>query len=76
MTDIILEQKSTRNKDGRVIVASGSTTRNRDFWSGKMFRIVPSGIRTEAWEKNPVVLWLHNFAIPLGKSQVYAPKGT
>lgn len=74
MDRIILEQKGTR-KNGRVVVASGNVTRNRDYWSGKAIRIVPSGIRTEAWEKNPVVLWMHNFNILLGTSQVYKKNG-
>lgn len=58
-----------------IIVHSGNTIRNRDFWSGKPFRFIPSGMRIEHWLKNPQVLWMHNFYIPLGSSDMYHGNG-
>jgi hypothetical protein len=63
-----------RDKD-RVLVASGSQSRNRDWWSGKHYRLVPSGMRLEWWEKNPVFFYMHNFGIPMAKGIMYLEDG-
>lgn len=60
------EAQETKRENGRVLVASGNRSRNVDFWSGKPYRLNPSGMRTEHWEKNPLVFYMHNFFIPLG----------
>lgn len=60
---------------GEIIVHSGNTIRNRDFWTGKPFRFIPSGMRIEHWLKNPQVLWMHNFYIPIGTSDMYYANG-
>lgn len=64
MKNLVL-QSQQENKD-RVVVVSGNRTRNRDWFSNKPFRIIPGGVRTNKWLKNNVVLWLHNFNIPVG----------
>jgi hypothetical protein len=51
---------------GRILVASGTQSRNVDFWTGKHYRLVPAGMRTEYWENNPLVFYMHHFLIPLG----------
>lgn len=58
-----------------VLVASGKTTRNRDYWTGKPFRIIPSGIRLEAWQKNPVLMYMHNFNLPIGTAEMFMRDG-
>lgn len=61
---------------GRVLVASGTRARNRDFWTGKPYRLLPDGMRTGAWEANGgLVLWMHNFNIPLGRGEMFLDGG-
>lgn len=60
---------------GRVLVASGGRSRNRDWWTGKPYRLIPSGMRLDNWKKNPLVLWMHNFNIPLAKGDLYLEDG-
>jgi len=55
-------------EDGRILINSGKTTRNRDWWTGKPYRLVPDGMRLKYFYKNPLVLWMHDFNIPLAKS--------
>lgn len=54
-----------------VVASSGLTSRNRDFFSGKPFRVVPSGIRTDAFRKNPVLLWQHDADEPIGRAETF-----
>lgn len=62
--------------DGRILVASGSRTRNRDYWTGKMLRFDPAGVRTDAWSRQGgLVLYMHDFNIPLAKSSIYLEGG-
>jgi hypothetical protein len=63
-----------RDRD-RVLVASGSQSRNRDWWSGKHYRLVPSGMRLEWWEKNPIFFYMHHFGIPLAKAEMFIEDG-
>lgn len=61
---------------GRVLVASGTQSRNRDFWTGKPFRLLPSGMRLTPWQANgSLVLWMHNFNIPLGRGEMFMDGG-
>lgn len=48
---------STKGTDGRVVAASGKMTRNRDFWSGKNIRLIPTGIRIDSYNQgnNPLL---------------------
>lgn len=62
-------------QDGRILVASGKTTRNRDWFTGKLFRIVPAGIRLSPFNRNPVTLWMHNHHIPLGIAPLFHDQG-
>lgn len=68
-------QRDDAAPGGEIIVHSGTTIRNRDFWTGKPFRFIPSGMRIEYWLKNPQVLWMHNFHIPIGTSNMYYANG-
>lgn len=68
-------QRDEAAPGGEIIVHSGTTIRNRDFWTGKPFRFIPSGMRIEYWLKNPQVLWMHNFHIPIGTSSMYYANG-
>lgn len=56
---------------GRVLVASGGRSRNRDWFTGKPYRLVPLGMRIDNWKKNPLVLWMHDFNIPLAKGELF-----
>jgi hypothetical protein len=56
----------TERSNGRILVASGTQSRNVDSWTGKHYRLVPAGMRTEHWQKNPLVFYMHQFMIPLG----------
>lgn len=58
-------------EDGRILIHSGVRTRNRDWWTGKPYRLVPDGMRLEYFMKNPLVLWMHDFNIPLAKSNLF-----
>jgi len=60
-----------QREEGRVLVASGGRSRNRDWWTNKNYRLVPMGMRIENWEKNPLVLWMHDFNIPLAKANLF-----
>jgi hypothetical protein len=60
-----------QREKGRVLVASGGRSRNRDWWTGKNYRLVPLGMRLENWRKNPLVLWMHDFDIPLAKGELF-----
>jgi hypothetical protein len=70
-------QLNTRNaKQGdEVIISSGKALRSQDYWSGKAFRLIPSGIRTEHWYDNPVMLYQHNSNIPLGTADIFHENG-
>lgn len=48
---------SKKGSDGRVVAASGKMTRNRDFWSGKNIRLIPTGIRIDSYNQgnNPLL---------------------
>lgn len=56
----------TDRSNGRILVASGTQSRNVDSWTGKNYRLVPAGMRTEHWQKNPLVFYMHQFMVPLG----------
>jgi hypothetical protein len=58
-----------------VLAVSGERTRNRDYWSGKPFRIEPAGIRLASFNLNPVLLWMHHHSIPLGNVELYLDQG-
>jgi HK97 family phage prohead protease len=45
------------DKGGRILINTGSVDRDRD-------RVMPSGMRTESYLKNPVVQWGHNYRDP------------
>lgn len=60
-----------KREDGRVLVASGGRSRNRDWWTNKPYRLVPMGMRLENWQKNPLVFWMHDFDIPLAKANLF-----
>ncbi len=60
---------------GRVLVASGGLSRNRDFWTGKAYRLVPSGMRLENWQKNPLIFYMHHMGIPLAKAEMFLEGG-
>lgn len=62
-------------QDGRILVASGTQSRNRDYYTGKPYRLVPSGMRYDAWAKTGLVLYMHNFNIPLAKGSMYLEDG-
>lgn len=68
-------ENSVRLADDEIIVNSGNTTRNRDWLSGLPFRLVPAGMRLEAYTKNPVVLWQHVMGLPVAKGQLYTADG-
>jgi hypothetical protein len=71
-----LNVSDARDGSGEVVISSGNTLRHRDYWSGKSFRLIPAGIRTEPWKSNPVVLYQHNFGIPVATADVYlSPQG-
>lgn len=66
----------TDRSGGRILVASGTQSRNTDFWTGKHYRLVPAGMRTEYWEKNPLVFYMHHFLIPVATgSGLYVEDG-
>ena len=67
-------QESDRS-EGRILVASGTQSRNRDYYTGKPYRIVPSGMRYDAWAKAGLVLYMHNFNIPLGRGSLFLEDG-
>jgi hypothetical protein len=56
---------------GRVLVASGARSRNRDFWSGKAYRLVPAGMRLENWQRNPLIFYMHHFGVPLATGEMF-----
>lgn len=58
-------------ENGRILIHSGVRTRNRDWWTGKPYRLVPDGMRIDYFMKNPMVLWMHDFNIPLAKSNLF-----
>lgn len=60
-----------QREEGRVLVASGGRSRNRDWYTGKPYRLVPLGMRIENWQKNPLVFWMHDFDIPLAKGELF-----
>jgi hypothetical protein len=70
-------QLNTRNaKQGdEVIISSGKALRHQDYWSGKAFRLIPSGIRTEHWYDNPAMLYQHDSNIPLGTADIFHENG-
>ncbi len=67
-------EQNDRN-NGRIVVASGTKSRNRDYYTGKPYRLVPSGMRFDAWGKTGLVLYMHNFNIPLGRNSLYLEDG-
>jgi hypothetical protein len=68
-------EPTDRQEDGRILVASGSRSRNRDWDTNKPYRLMPSGMRFDAWAKTGLVLYMHNFHIPLGKGSLYLENG-
>jgi hypothetical protein len=62
-------------EDGRILIHSGVRTRNRDWWTGKPYRLIPDGMRIDYFMKNPMVLWMHDFNIPLAKSNLFHEDG-
>lgn len=70
------EAQEQRRDNGRILVSSGNRSRNVDYWTGKPYRLLPAGMRTEHWEKNPLVFYMHNFFVPLGTgSEMYLENG-
>lgn len=69
------QTEPTARSEGRILVASGSQSRNRDWDTGKPYRLVPSGMRYDAWAKTGLVLYMHNFNVPLGKGSMYLEGG-
>ena len=67
--------QETDRKDGRILVASGTQSRNRDWGTGKPYRLVPSGMRYDVWAKTGLVLYMHNFNIPLGRGRMFLEEG-
>ena len=67
--------EDARVKPDLVLLNGGGTSRNRDWGSGKSIRLVPDGIRTDSFDANPLVLYMHNSYIPLGKSRVFKAEG-
>lgn len=67
-------QLETKERRGNKVVAlSGRVTRNTDWFSGKHFRFMPSGIRLSDYQKNPIMLWshrAHNLSDVLGTANV------
>ncbi len=61
--------------EGRILVASGTQSRNRDWSTNKPYRLVPSGMRFDAWAKAGLVLYMHNFNIPLGRGSLFLEDG-
>lgn len=68
-TNIPFELTENERVDGRVLLASGNRTRNRDFWTGKVIRIDPNGVRLDSWRKNNLVVYMHNMSIPLATAE-------
>jgi len=70
------EAQEQRRENGRILVSSGNRSRNVDYWTGKPYRLLPVGMRTEHWEKNPLVFYMHNFFVPMGTgSSMYLENG-
>jgi len=55
-----IQLETKERKGNRVVALSGRVTRNMDWFSGKHFRFMPSGIRLEDYRSNPILLWSHN----------------
>lgn len=72
---VTFQTEETDRQDGRILVASGTRSRNRDYWTGKAYRLVPSGMRFDAWAKTGLVLFMHNFNVPLGRSSMFLEGG-
>jgi len=72
---IRLNNNQQRESNDSVVVASGSRSRNRDRYSGKPIRLVPAGMRLQGWRANPLILWHHNFEIPLAVADFVLREG-
>ncbi len=72
---LFITTENAKVSDDLVLLNSGALTRNRDFWSGKSLRVVPDGIRTANFDRNPLILYMHNDMIPLGQSRVFKSEG-
>ena len=76
VTVLKFEASEPKREKGRVLVSSGNRSRNRDFATGKPYRLVPAGMRTQYWQQNPLIFYMHNFLIPLGTgSEMYVEDG-
>lgn len=77
MPGTILEFQAKENvrEGGRVLVASGTQSRNRDYWTGLPYRLIPGGMRLEHWQKNPLIFYMHNLGIPLAKAEMFLEDG-
>ena len=75
-TVLKFEADEPQRSKGRIVISSGNQSRNRDWSTGKPYRLVPAGMRTEYWEQNPLVFYMHNFMIPLGTGpKMYVDSG-
>lgn len=55
-----IQLETKERKGNKVVALSGRVTRNMDWFSGKHFRFMPSGIRLDDYRSNPILLWSHN----------------
>lgn len=55
-----IQLEAKERKGNKVVALSGRVTRNMDWFSGKHFRFIPSGIRLQDYQNNPILLWSHN----------------
>lgn len=69
------QTEPTDRKAGRILVVSGTQSRNRDWDTGKPYRLLPGGMRFDAWGKTGLVLYMHNFNIPLAKGSLFLEEG-
>ena len=74
-TVIQFQAGETVREKGRVLVASGNQSRNRDRDTGLPYRLVPGGMRLDKWEKNPIIFYMHHFGVPLAKGKMFIEDG-
>lgn len=74
-TVLKFQAEETVREKGRVLVASGGRSRNRDYWTGKAYRLDPAGMRLENWQKNPLFFYQHHMGIPLAKAEMFLENG-
>lgn len=74
-TVIKFQASETVREKGRVLVASGNQSRNRDRNTDLPYRLVPGGMRLEKWEKNPLIFYMHHLGLPLAKAKMFVEDG-